>query len=32
MLFKKGIEPKWEDPANAEGGCLILGIDNSPEE
>jgi translation initiation factor 4E len=20
-LFKDGIEPQWEDPANASGGC-----------
>lgn len=28
MLFKKGIEPKWEDPKNEDGGSLILLIDN----
>lgn len=28
MLFKKGIEPKWEDPMNEFGGSLITQIDN----
>lgn len=32
MLFKKGIEPKWEDPKNAFGGSLILIIDNLHKE
>jgi hypothetical protein len=26
MLFKRGIEPKWEDPANQYGGSLIVEL------
>ena len=26
MLFKKGIDPKWEDPKNAIGGSLIVEL------
>ena len=26
MLFKKGIEPKWEDPKNHFGGSLIIEL------
>jgi len=26
MLFKDGIEPKWEDPANKTGGSFVLEI------
>ena len=28
MLFKKGIEPSWEDPKNHYGGSLIVELDN----
>ena len=24
MIFKNGVEPKWEDPANQVGGSFIL--------
>lgn len=24
MLFKEGIEPKWEDPKNEVGGSLVI--------
>ena len=24
MVFKKGVEPKWEDPANKEGGRWLI--------
>ena len=27
MLFKKGIQPEWEDKKNAEGGSLILQVE-----
>jgi len=26
MLFKGGIEPKWEDPINKTGGSFIIEI------
>ena len=32
MLFKEGVEPKWEDPQNVEGGSLIVELDNLTEE
>lgn len=33
MLFRKGIDPKWEDPKNECGGSLMVQIDDidSPE-
>lgn len=30
-LFKAGIEPKWEDPANAGGGKWIVNILKRPD-
>ncbi|KAF9446999.1 translation initiation factor eIF4e [Macrolepiota fuliginosa MF-IS2] len=30
-LFKTGIKPMWEDPANANGGKWVLTMKNSPE-
>lgn len=27
-LFKVGIEPKWEDPANGRGGQWVLTLSN----
>jgi hypothetical protein len=24
--FKKGIEPKWEDPRNAQGGRFVFPV------
>lgn len=32
MLFKDGIEPKWEDPENLKGGSFILEIDMREED
>jgi len=32
MLFKDGVEPKWEDPANAIGGSFVLEIDLESQE
>lgn len=32
MLFKKGIEPIWEDPANASGGILNIQIEDLEDE
>ena len=32
MLFKKDIIPEWEDPKNAQGGSLILQLDDLQEE
>ena len=29
-LFKSGIKPMWEDPANADGGKWVLTMKNSP--
>ncbi|EJD05453.1 translation initiation factor eIF4e [Fomitiporia mediterranea MF3/22] len=29
-LFKTGIKPMWEDPANAEGGKWVLTMKNNP--
>jgi hypothetical protein len=26
MLFRKGVEPKWEDPANESGGSFIVEL------
>lgn len=26
MLFRKGIEPKWEDPSNESGGSFIVEL------
>eukprot|EP01125_Pyxidicula_operculata_P002645 TRINITY_DN124_c0_g1_i3.p1 TRINITY_DN124_c0_g1~~TRINITY_DN124_c0_g1_i3.p1 ORF type:complete len:438 (+),score=122.35 TRINITY_DN124_c0_g1_i3:62-1375(+) len=31
-LFKKGVEPMWEDPANLNGGKFILGFPVNFEE
>lgn len=30
-LFKTGIKPMWEDPANANGGKWVLTMKNNPE-
>lgn len=30
-LFKSGIKPMWEDPANANGGKWVLTMKNNPE-
>lgn len=30
-LFKRGIKPMWEDPANANGGKWVLTMKNSPD-
>lgn len=30
FLFKKGIRPLWEDPANANGGRLYVSLKKSP--
>ncbi|KAH8825942.1 translation initiation factor eIF4e [Flagelloscypha sp. PMI_526] len=30
-LFKKGIKPMWEDPANQEGGKWVLTMRNQPQ-
>ncbi|KAF8638731.1 hypothetical protein AX16_010454 [Volvariella volvacea WC 439] len=30
-LFKAGIKPMWEDPANANGGKWVLTMRNNPE-
>ena len=33
--FKRGIEPKWEDPKNAQGGRFVFQVprtQNNPEE
>jgi len=30
-LFKTGIKPMWEDPANADGGKWVLTMKNNPE-
>lgn len=29
-LFKDGIEPKWEDPKNANGGCWTANVLKTP--
>ena len=29
-LFKEGIEPKWEDPKNASGGCWTASVNRGP--
>ncbi|KAF8168893.1 eukaryotic translation initiation factor 4E-1A [Pholiota molesta] len=29
-IFKSGIKPMWEDPANAEGGKWVLTMKNNP--
>ena len=26
MLFREGVEPKWEDPANESGGSFIVEL------
>ena len=31
-LFKNGIQPKWEDPANAEGSSLIVELNGIQQE
>lgn len=28
-LFKSGIEPMWEDPANQSGGRWIISLENA---
>lgn len=30
FLFKKGIKPMWEDPANADGGRLYISVKKTP--
>ncbi|KIL64875.1 hypothetical protein M378DRAFT_162733 [Amanita muscaria Koide BX008] len=30
-IFKSGIKPMWEDPANASGGKWVLTMKNNPE-
>lgn len=30
-LFKSGIKPMWEDPANANGGKWVLTMKNNPQ-
>lgn len=30
-LFKTGIKPMWEDPANADGGKWVLTMRNNPQ-
>ncbi len=30
-LFKQGIKPMWEDPANANGGKWVLTMKNAPD-
>ncbi|KAF9556602.1 translation initiation factor eIF4e [Agrocybe pediades] len=30
-IFKSGIKPMWEDPANANGGKWVLTMKNSPD-
>lgn len=30
-LFKSGIKPMWEDPANADGGKWVLTMKNNPQ-
>ena len=34
LIFKKGIRPEWEDPANKEGGkwVVTLPIEDDMEE
>lgn len=33
MLFRKGVEPKWEDPANESGGSFIVELkDLTPDD
>ena len=34
MLFRKGIRPEWEDPANKDGGkwVVTLAIEEDMEE
>lgn len=27
MVFKRGIEPKWEDPKNHRGGRWLINVD-----
>lgn len=29
-LFKEGIDPKWEDPGNANGGCWTASLNKGP--
>ena len=29
-LFKDGIEPKWEDPKNTNGGCWTAAVNRGP--
>lgn len=29
-LFKDGIQPKWEDPKNANGGCWTATVPRTP--
>lgn len=30
FLFKDGIEPKWEDAKNTNGGCWTAGVPKTP--
>ena len=30
MFFRKGVEPKWEDPANESGGSFIVELKEIP--
>ncbi len=30
LLFKEGIEPVWEDPKNAQGGCWTASLNKGP--
>ncbi len=30
LLFKEGIEPIWEDPVNANGGCWTVSLNKGP--
>lgn len=32
MIFRKGIEPAWEDPANATGGHFMVTVKNSVKQ
>ena len=32
MFFRKGVEPKWEDPANESGGSFIVELKEVPSE
>lgn len=32
MLFREGVEPKWEDPANESGGSFIVELKDFTSE